>query len=68
MSWLKKLQQKSHKEKIRIIWLVTICFTILLVLAWIFTSKIPKIKERDTTLFQIIGRGARDVGNNFKKP
>lgn len=68
MSWLEKLQKKSHKEKVKIIWLTVACFGALLIVVWVFTSKIPNIKDRDTSLFKIIGRGINDVGNNFKKP
>ncbi len=68
MSWLQKLQKKPQKEKIKIIWISVVCFGAFMIILWVLTSRIPQIKERDTTLFRIIGRGAKDVGDNFKKP
>jgi heme/copper-type cytochrome/quinol oxidase subunit 2 len=67
MSWLENLQKKSHAEKVRIIWLMVAIVSIFLVVVWIFTSNISRYKQKDTTLFQTIGRGVKDFGNNFRK-
>lgn len=67
MSWMEKLQKKSHSEKIKIIWLTVITVFIFLVIIWIFTSNISHYKQKDTTLFETFSRSLKDLGNNFKK-
>lgn len=67
MSWIDNIRNKPQAEKIRIIWGVVIIALVLLVLLWILTSRIGKNSPADTTLFQTLGRGFKDLRNNYKK-
>ncbi len=67
MSWLEKIQKKSNTEKMRLMWTVLIISAILLVILWILTSKISKNLPKDTTLFQTVGKGFKDIKNNYGK-
>ncbi len=67
MGWLKNLQKKTHAEKVKIIWLTVIVAFVFLVIIWILTSNMSRYKQKDTTLFQTIGRGLKDMKNNFRK-
>lgn len=67
MGWLQRLQKKSHKEKLRIIWVTAIVTASLLVAAWIFTSHYSKAVPKDTSIFQVLSRGFNDLGKSLKK-
>lgn len=67
MDLIERIRQKPHKEKIRIIWLGVSIALILLFALWITTSRISKRTPRDTTLFETIGRGIKDIKDNYKK-
>ncbi|MCX6797393.1 MAG: hypothetical protein NTX98_02865 [Candidatus Doudnabacteria bacterium] len=67
MDWLKNLQKKTHAEKVKIIWLTAIVAFVFLVIIWILTSNMSRYKQKDTTLFQTISRGLKDMKNNFRK-
>lgn len=67
MSWLENIRNKPQHVKLRIIWIVIAATTVLLIILWWLTSKITSDMPKDTTLFQTIGRGIRDVRDNFRK-
>jgi predicted permease len=67
MGLFKSLQKKTHKEKIRIIWIVMVLTALLLVAAWIIASRYSKNSPKDTSLFQVIYRGFGDVKNSLRK-
>lgn len=67
MGWLKRLQNKPQKEKLRIIWVVVAAVTIFLIAAWVLASRYSKNTPKDTSLFQVISRGFNDLGNSLKK-
>ncbi|MEK7617947.1 MAG: hypothetical protein AAB410_02270 [Patescibacteria group bacterium] len=52
MSVLDKIRNKPHAEKVRLIWIICIITGVILVVVWIFTSKINKNMPKDTRLFQ----------------
>jgi hypothetical protein len=67
MSLIDKIRTKSSEEKMRIIWIAIGVTLALLVLLWIATSKISSSTPKDTTLFKTIGRGLKDIRENYKK-
>ncbi|MBI5530749.1 MAG: hypothetical protein HY918_04640 [Candidatus Doudnabacteria bacterium] len=67
MSWIQNIQNKTQAEKLRIIWAVAIVVGILLIAVWVISYRMHKNAPADTTLFQTIGRGFKDVKDNFKK-
>lgn len=67
MGLFESLQKKTHKEKIRIIWITMITTALLLVVAWVIASRYSKNSPKDTSLFQVIYRGFGDVKNSLKK-
>ena len=40
MKWLNKIRAKPQKEKLKIIWAVTIAIAVLLIVVWIISAKI----------------------------
>ena len=66
MSWIENIRQKPHEQKVRIIWTVSLIVLVLLVILWVFTSRIGKRNNMDTSVFQTIGRGIHDVGEQYK--
>ncbi|MFA5991099.1 MAG: hypothetical protein WC794_02560 [Candidatus Doudnabacteria bacterium] len=67
MSWIEKIQNKPQAEKMRIIWTAAVAIALLMIVVWIISARLNKNTPKDTTLFQTIGRGFKDVKNNFKK-
>ena len=67
MSWLTKIQNKSREQKIRIIWIAAIAGAVLLIVLWIFTSKIGETLPKDTSLFKEMGRGFKDIRDSYNK-
>lgn len=67
MRILEKIRNKSHTEKVRIIWIVAVVIALLLIILWLLTSLSAKNIPKDTTLFQTIGRGIKDIKENYKK-
>ena len=51
----------------RIIWTVVIVVAALLIVVWIISDRYHKNAAKDTTLFQAIGKGVKDVKDNFRK-
>ena len=67
MGLIENLQKKTHKEKVRIIWIVAGLTAAFLIVAWVLASRYYKNTPRDTTVFQVISRGFNDIGNSLKK-
>lgn len=67
MSLLQKIQNQPQAVKMRIIWIICIVVVILLILAWIFSSRFHKNTSKDFRVFQTIGQGILDVKNNYNK-
>ncbi len=65
MSWIAKVQNKPKEHKVRIIWISCISMAIILLVLWVFTSNIPKKNQKDTTLFQAIGRSLHDTAQTL---
>lgn len=67
MKFIEKIRSKPHAEKIRIIWIIVAVVAALLVLVWVLTARYYKHVKTDTTLFDTIGQGIKDIQNNYKK-
>ena len=67
MDLLKNLQQKTPAQKFRILWITVIVIVIVMVIVWVVSAQFYKNTETDTTLFQSIGKGIKDVRDNYKK-
>ncbi len=67
MNWLEKIRSMPHKEKTRLVWIIVIVTTVVLVTLWVITAKINKNVNKDTSLFQTISRGFKDLKENYKK-
>lgn len=66
MTFLEKIQTKSHAEKMRLIWIVVGLTTLVLISLWILTSKISRNSPKDVSLFKTISRGFKDVSKQYK--
>jgi predicted permease len=67
MNIIEKIRQKPQAEKLKIIWTVAIITAILLIIVWIISARYYKRADKDTTFFQTIGQGIKDVRENFRK-
>lgn len=67
MSLLEKIRKKPQDEKVRLIWIIAGICGILLLALWGLTSKVSRKLPKDTTLFQAIERGIKDVKDNYNK-
>ena len=67
MSLLESIRNKTSEQKMRIIWIVVAIAATILILLWILTSKIYSDSSADTSIFQTIGKGIKDVQSSFKK-
>lgn len=67
MNLIQNIQKKSQVQKIRIMLIVTTITALLLIGLWILTSRIGKPQAKDTTLFRTLGRGLKDIKENWKK-
>lgn len=67
MSFIKNLQNKPQAEKMRIIWMTTAAVVVVLISIWIISARYYKNVPEDTTLFQSIGKGVKDVKDNYGK-
>jgi Co/Zn/Cd efflux system component len=65
MSFIERLQKKPHNQKVRILWISTISVFVLLVGAWVLTSKISENSQKDTTLFKTLKDGFKDVKETY---
>ena len=67
MNLIEKIRSKPHAEKMRLIWITVTVVAALLLLVWVLTARYYKHAKPDTTLFDTIGQGIKDVQNNYKK-
>ena len=67
MKLIERLQKKSPEEKVRIIWITLAIVIVLLAAVWVLVGRFSQYTAKDTTLFKSIGKGIKDVQNNFKK-
>ena len=65
MSFIETIQKKSNTEKTRLIWIAVIVVAVLLLILWIFTTKIPKALPKDTSIFQTFGKGVHDIRQQY---
>jgi hypothetical protein len=61
MGLLQKIQSKPHEEKVRLIIIIAVITGIVLFALWILTANWDAHTAKDTSLFQTIGRGIRDL-------
>lgn len=61
MDLIEKIRKKSQKEKIRLIKIICVVLTGLMLIIWIFTSKIGKNLPKDMKLFQTIKKGINNL-------
>lgn len=67
MGFIEKIQNKPQAEKFRIMWTVAIIVVIILVAVWVISAHFNKDVPKDTTLFQTLGQGVKNIGNSLKK-
>lgn len=63
MGILEKIQSKSQKEKLRLIWAIAGITTLLLIALWIFAYKFQKTREGG--MFRNIGSQVKDEQNFY---
>lgn len=68
MSWLENVRNQPKEKKLRLIWMFAAISVIILVVLWIITAQVKKDVPRDTSLFDTIGRGVKDLRQNYNKP
>ncbi len=67
MGIIEKIRSKPHEEKIKIMWGIIILTALLLIALWIISAKFNNRTNKDTTLFQTIGQGIKDIKDNYKR-
>jgi cytoskeletal protein RodZ len=67
MSLIDNIRKKTPAQKLKIIWTVVIVIVIVMVGIWIISARYYKNVAKDTTLFQSLGKGIKDVQDNYKK-
>jgi hypothetical protein len=67
MSLISKIQKKSQKEKLAIMWTIGIIVAIILIVIWVISAHYQKNVVEDTSLFQTIGQGFHNLKSNYKK-
>ncbi len=67
MSWIEKIRSKPHTEKMRIIWIIAGTVAVLMIITWILSARYYKHVKTDTSLFETIGQGVKDIKNNYRK-
>jgi len=61
MSWIENIRNKSHAQKVRLIWIICGIVVVIMVVVWVFTSKMRQDLPKDTSLFQTISRGIKNL-------
>jgi hypothetical protein len=64
-STLEKIRNKTHQEKMRLIWIITSVIVVALVIVWIIVGQVPR-PNGDTGIMGVISRGWQDVKNHYK--
>lgn len=67
MTWIEKVRQKSQEQKIRLIWITVIAAAVVLIILWIILARFSRNLPKDTTLFDTIGNGLKNLKDNYKK-
>lgn len=67
MSIIQNIQKKSQKQKITIMWTIAGVVAVLLIIVWVLSSRFHKNVAKDTSLFDTISQGLKEVKNNYKK-
>ncbi len=67
MNWIEKIRQKPQEQKIRLIWITIIVAAVVLLALWIILSRYSRSLPKDTTLFDTLGKGVKDLQDNYKK-
>ncbi len=67
MSFIESLRQKPREQKIKLVWLAAFMALCFMLIVWVATSGLNKQTQADTTLFQTVGRGIKDIKENYKK-
>lgn len=67
MSWIEKIRKKPQAEKIRLMWAIIAAVAALLVVVWIFTSKIASNASKGRTVFEKINKEMSGIREYFKK-
>ena len=61
MSFLEKIRNKPHAQKVRLIWIVCIIVALVMAVVWVFTSKLGQNMPKDTSLFHAIKDGVKNL-------
>ncbi len=61
MSFLDNIRNKTHAQKVRLIWIICTACVILLALVWLFTTRIGKNMPKDTSLFKTITNSLKSL-------
>ncbi len=67
MSWLEKIRNKPHEEKLKIIWIITGSCFLILVLLWIILGNPNRKADPNTTIFQTIGNSFQNTVKQIKE-
>ena len=67
MSWLQRIRQKPHEQKIRLIWLGVAVSIVILTALWIILARFQRQLPKDTTLFDALNQGFKNVKDNYNK-
>ena len=67
MSILNNIRKKTPAQKFRIIWTVVAVIVVLMIGIWVISARYYKNVAKDTTLFQSLGQGIKDVRDNYQK-
>jgi hypothetical protein len=67
MTWIDTIRQKPQAAKIRIMWSIAIVIAVLLIIVWVISAKYQKNVAKNTSFFQVLGRGIHNVKGSFKK-
>ena len=65
MSIIETIRNKPTHQKMKIIWGVVIVAALLLVAAWISTSRMRKNLPKDTSIFKTISNGIRNISEQY---
>jgi len=67
MNFIDNIRRKPQEEKIRIIWITVAIAATIMIMLWFISAKFSKQVGKDTTLFRTIGRGIKDIKDNYGK-
>lgn len=67
MGFIKKLQTKPEREKIKILRIAVVITVIMLLIIWILTLKFRAMEKGDTSKFQRVWKNIQEFKSIFKK-